>query len=102
MADAAHADNKESASASIARLSEDKKVTVKLRAVGGDTPILKRKKFKVKGSHQFSHIVVFLRKSLKIKQTDSLFLYCGQAFSPSPEEIIGDLFNVCKKFHFHI
>eukprot|EP00467_Chlorarachnion_reptans_P003867 CAMPEP_0114532428 /NCGR_PEP_ID=MMETSP0109-20121206/26662_1 /TAXON_ID=29199 /ORGANISM="Chlorarachnion reptans, Strain CCCM449" /LENGTH=97 /DNA_ID=CAMNT_0001715495 /DNA_START=220 /DNA_END=513 /DNA_ORIENTATION=+ len=70
------------------------KVTVHFRAAGGNTPILKRKKFKVNGANQFSSIVAFLRKNLKLRSSDTLYLYCAQAFSPSPEEVVQDLFSV--------
>mmetsp|Transcript_23150 Transcript_23150/g.32357 ORF Transcript_23150/g.32357 Transcript_23150/m.32357 type:complete len:109 (-) Transcript_23150:320-646(-) len=88
-------DQKESKSGEkdLNRVPEKKKVTIFLRAVGGNTPILKRKKFKVKASNQFSSIISFLRKNLNCSTSDSVFLYCAQSFSPSPEEVIEDLFN---------
>ncbi|GAB5359907.1 hypothetical protein AAMO2058_000582400 [Amorphochlora amoebiformis] len=78
------------------RIQEGKKVTVHFRASGGNTPILKRKKFKVKATHQFSFIIAFLRRNLKLKESHSLFYYIAQSFSPSPEECIEDLFNCFK------
>jgi len=68
------------------------KVKVHFRATG-NAPILKRIRFSVNGSHTFSVLTDFLRKQLRFKLTDSLFLYCNSAFSPSPDEIIYDVFQ---------
>lgn len=36
----------------------------------------------------------FLRKQLKYDS--SLFLFCGSGFSPTPDQVLQDLFDVCK------
>ncbi len=75
------------------RYKDSKKITVRFRAAGGNTPIMKRNKFKVKASSQFSSIIASLRKMLKLKPSASLFIYCAQSFAPSPDETVSDLYN---------
>ncbi|XP_071925898.1 ubiquitin-like protein ATG12 isoform X1 [Coffea arabica] len=70
--------------------SEHRKVVVHLRATG-DAPILKQAKFKIDGSDKFVKVIDFLRRQL---HRDTLFVYVNSAFSPNPEELITDLYNV--------
>lgn len=64
------------------------KVKVHFVAVGS-APIMKKTKFQISADQRFASVVAFLRKMLK--QEGALFLYCSQAFCPSPEELLGDL-----------
>eukprot|EP00300_Choanocystis_sp_HF-7_P008328 c15853_g1_i3.p1 GENE.c15853_g1_i3~~c15853_g1_i3.p1 ORF type:complete len:115 (+),score=13.84 c15853_g1_i3:37-381(+) len=66
------------------------KVIVKLMPTG-NAPILKQSKFKVSASDSFQFIIDFLRKQLKFKPTDSLFLFCNSSFAPCPDACIADL-----------
>jgi len=66
------------------------KVEVRLQAVG-DAPILKQKNFNVDRDKQISWIILFLRKFLKLKEQESIYLYVNQAFAPSPDQTIGNL-----------
>lgn len=62
----------------------------------GNAPIMKRTKFGVNvddGKH-FASLNAFLRKMLKLKSDQSLFLYINSAFVPSPDENLKDL-NDC-------
>jgi ubiquitin-like protein ATG12 len=68
------------------------KVVILFKAVG-NTPILKRSKAKISTSSQFREVIGFIRKMLKMKNDQSLFLYCNQAFCPSPDELVGDLYK---------
>jgi hypothetical protein len=38
--------------------------------------------------------VIYLRKKLRCKETDSVFLYINSAFAPSLDEIVGNLQQV--------
>eukprot|EP01041_Mallomonas_annulata_P000607 gene607-1171_t len=58
-------------------------VLVHLRSVG-EAAALKKSKFKI--------VENFLRKQLKYD--GALFIYCGSGFSPTPDQKIGDLFDV--------
>jgi ubiquitin-like protein ATG12 len=72
---------------------EEEKVIVFLQAVGG-APILKLSKFKLRASKPFHTITKFLQKHLKLETSDPLFLYCSSAFSPAPDEQVGELYKV--------
>ncbi|KAI6202820.1 Ubiquitin-like protein ATG12 [Aphelenchoides besseyi] len=61
-------------------------------AVGG-APILKNKSWKVDDSRTIAWIITFLKKELSLGPTDSLFVFVNQAFSPSPDHTVGDLYK---------
>lgn len=69
------------------------KVVVNFKPIG-NAPALPRATFKINATHKFDHLVSLLRKKLKVKPTDSVFLYINQSFAPSLEEVIGNLHNV--------
>jgi len=77
------------------RVPADCKVTIHLRATG-DAPILKRNKFKVSGGNNFAGLIELLRKQLRFKENETLFLFVNTAFSPSPEEVIWDVYECFK------
>jgi ubiquitin-like protein ATG12 len=54
-------------------------------AVGG-APILKKNKFQVRDSMTVAEVIGFLRKTLKIRDGDPLFLYINSSFAPSLEQ----------------
>eukprot|EP01135_Chromosphaera_perkinsii_P008909 Nk52_evm19s1524 gene=Nk52_evmTU19s1524 len=68
------------------------KVVVKFRAAG-NAPIMKQTRFKITAAEKFQTVIDFLRKQLKFKQTDSIFVYINQAFSPSPDEVVRNLYR---------
>ncbi|KAI6178102.1 Ubiquitin-like protein ATG12 [Aphelenchoides besseyi] len=72
--------------------TDPSKVTVLFKAVGG-APILKNKSWKVDDSRTIAWIITFLKKELSLGPTDSLFIFVNQAFSPSPDHTIGDLYK---------
>jgi len=80
-------------------IKREDKILVVLKAVG-NTPILKEAKFKIGGNEKFSRLINFLRtqleKTKKFDSKDSLYLYINSSFSPSPSEIIGDVYQCFK------
>ena len=62
-----------------------RQVKVQFLAVGG-APILKKTKFQVRDNMTVAEIIGFLRKTLKIRDTDPLFLYINSAFAPSLDQ----------------
>ncbi|KAF6140545.1 hypothetical protein GIB67_035572 [Kingdonia uniflora] len=70
--------------------SSIRKVVVHLRATG-DAPILKQAKFKIAGTDKFAKVIDFLRRQL---HRDTLFVYVNSAFSPNPDELVIDLYNL--------
>lgn len=76
----------------------DSKLPIFLRPIG-DAPALKKQKFKLDGSKSLIDVEKFLRKSLTAATAadsgsaiGSLVLYCGSGFSPTPDQLINDLF----------
>jgi len=71
---------------------KDGKVVILFKSAG-DAPPLKIKKFKLQAKANFQTVSDFLRKQLRFKPTDPLFLFINCAFQPNPEEIVSDLFK---------
>ncbi|XP_050521991.1 ubiquitin-like protein ATG12 [Daktulosphaira vitifoliae] len=68
------------------------KIEILLKATG-NAPILKTKKWMVEKEKTVAAIIEFLRKLLKLEPTDSLFLYVNQAFAPSPDQTMKNLYD---------
>lgn len=67
-------------------------IKLHFKAVGG-AKILKRRKFKMKPEKAWSVVSTFLRRQLKLKANDPLFTYINSAFCPSPDQLVGNLFQ---------
>jgi ubiquitin-like protein ATG12 len=61
-------------------------------AVGG-APILKKNKFQVRENMLVSEMLVFLRRTLKIRDGDPIFLYINSAFAPSLDQALRSLYE---------
>lgn len=70
----------------------DLKVAIKLQATGG-APILDTTLFYVNGTQKLQSIASFIRKSLKMKAGNQLFVYVNSSFAPSPDETIDNLYR---------
>lgn len=68
------------------------KVTLQFVAVG-NAPLMKRTKFTVSGHDELSVVYKFLRKQLRLKDSESLFVYCNSSFAPSPGQRLSSLFE---------
>lgn len=79
-----------SAPVSGSALPMERKVNLHLRSVG-DAPALKQQKFKLDCSKCVVEVDKFLKKTLKV--SNSLYLYCGSGFSPTPDQRLVDLFD---------
>lgn len=69
-----------------------KKVEVLLKAAG-DAPIMVKKKWQVDGTKQVAYIIEFIRKYIKCEPHDSLFVYVGQCFAPTPDQTLQNLYD---------
>ena len=69
------------------------KVLVRFKPVGA-APSLSREVCKISAAQKFEAVVAYLRRVLKVKDTDSVFLYVNSAFAPSLDEIVGNLHRV--------
>lgn len=72
---------------------ESKKVVVRFKGVGS-APQLSQDVCKISASRKFEEVVRYLRRKLKCKDTDSVFLYVNSAFAPSLDEVVGNLHQV--------
>ncbi|KYQ88530.1 autophagy protein 12 [Tieghemostelium lacteum] len=68
------------------------KIIVYFKNAGG-AQALKQKKFKLQSNLSFQNVIDKLRSQLKLKSTDSLFLFVNQVFQPSPDESLGELYK---------
>src|SRR2546430_12870587 len=66
------------------------KVVVRFKAVGS-APLVKRDVCKVSSSQKFETVVSYLRRVLRARDTDSVFLYVNSSFAPALDEIVGNL-----------
>ncbi|KAK2613068.1 Ubiquitin-like protein [Conoideocrella luteorostrata] len=71
------------------------KVVVKFKPVGS-APSLTQELCKISATRKFEEVVRYLRRKLKCKDTDSVFLYVNSAFAPSLDEVVGNLHQCFK------
>jgi len=64
--------------------------------------VLKQKYYKITASNKFQAVISFLRKELGWKPQDSLFLYINAAFSPAPDDTVGNLYKCFKTDNYLI
>lgn len=69
------------------------KVVVRFRPVGS-APAIRRDLVKVISTHKFDSVVAYLRKMLKVPETDGVFLYINNTFAPALDEVVGNLWRV--------
>ncbi|KAL7924151.1 ubiquitin-like autophagy protein Apg12 domain-containing protein [Trichoderma austrokoningii] len=74
------------------------KVVVKFKAVGS-APALQQDVCKISAARKFEEVVRYLRRKLRCKDTDSVFLYVNSAFAPSLDEVVGNLHQCFKNSH---
>lgn len=83
-----------SAALSSAAPFASEKVVVRFKPVGA-APALNKDVCQISAARKFEVVVRFLRKQLRCKDTDSVFLYVNSAFAPSLDEVVGNLHQVC-------
>jgi ubiquitin-like protein ATG12 len=69
------------------------KIVVRFKPVGSAPPI-RRELVKVASAHKFESVVAYLRKTLKVTDTESVFLYINSTFAPALDEVVGNLWRV--------
>ena len=69
------------------------KINVRFKAVGS-APSLDRQVCKISSTQRFEQVVAYLRKTLKVGPTDSVFLYVNSSFAPALDEVVGNLHRV--------
>ncbi|KAH7312259.1 putative autophagy protein [Stachybotrys elegans] len=99
-ASAVLADLPRDATAALASAGEfaQEKVVVRFKAVGS-APSLTQDVCKISSNRKFEEVVRYLRRKLRCKDTDSVFLYINNAFAPSLDEVVGNLHQCFKNAH---
>ncbi|KAI9151873.1 Ubiquitin-like protein ATG12 [Paramyrothecium foliicola] len=69
------------------------KIVVRFKPVGS-APSLAQDVCKISSGRKFEEVVRYLRRKLRCKDTDSVFLYVNSAFAPSLDEVVGNLHQV--------
>lgn len=72
------------------------KVIVRFKPVGGSAPPMpaRRERSTISATSRFEAVVAYLRRTLKVAETDSLFLYVNSTFAPALDEVVGNLWRV--------
>ena len=78
--------------AAAASSGTNKKVDLLLKATS-DVPIMKKKKWQVDESKTVHWIISFIKKYLKLDENETIFLYVSQAFAPSPDQKVKNLYE---------
>ncbi len=54
---------------------------------------MKQKNYKVDGEKKIEWILAFIRKYLKLSEAEQIFVYVNQAFSPSPDQTVRNIYE---------
>ncbi|KAK9456830.1 ubiquitin-like protein ATG12 [Dipodascopsis uninucleata] len=76
------------------------KVGIKFRSIGS-APMLRQNTARINAGQRFEVVVRFLRKQLKCRETDPLFVYVNSTFAPSLDQEVGYLYE-CFKIDGHL
>jgi ubiquitin-like protein ATG12 len=69
------------------------KVTVHFKAVGS-APSIRQSLCKISSTQRFEAVVAYLRRTLKVGERESVFLYVNSTFAPALDEVVGNLHRV--------
>ena len=75
------------------------KITVRFVAIGS-APQLRQKVCRISSAQRFEQVVSYLRRTLKVGNLDSVFLYVNSSFAPALDEIVGNLHMVSFPYSF--
>lgn len=75
---------------------EREKVVVRFKPVGGSAPPMppRRERSSISAGARFEAVVAYLRRTLRVGQGESLFLYVNSTFAPALDEVVGNLWRV--------
>ncbi|KAK7794791.1 hypothetical protein R5R35_004130 [Gryllus longicercus] len=76
----------------VTKPTNKQKIDIFLKATG-NAPIMKIKKWAVPPERTIGKIIEFMRKYLHLDSKESLFLYINQAFAPSPDQTVRNLYD---------
>jgi len=72
--------------------TKKEKINILLKPVG-DAPILKQKLWAVDPDKPISSIQLFIKSYLRLEGDQTLFFFVNQAFAPSPDQLIRNLYE---------
>lgn len=72
-----------------------KKVTVYFTPVGS-APTLRQNVCKISSTQRFEVVVSYLRRVLRIRENESVFVYVNSSFAPALDEVVGNLHRCFK------
>ncbi|CAK7226834.1 Ubiquitin-like protein [Sporothrix curviconia] len=91
--------------ATAGRFAKDK-VVVRFKPVGSAPPLsgaagasgadVRRK---ITATQKFEVVVAFVRRALKVQESESVFLYINSSFAPALDEVVGNLHQCFKDSH---
>ncbi|CAK7215317.1 Ubiquitin-like protein [Sporothrix eucalyptigena] len=88
--------------ATAGRFAKDK-VIVRFKPVGSAPPLsaaggadVRRK---ITATQKFEVVVAFVRRALKVQESESVFLYINSSFAPALDEVVGNLHQCFKDSH---
>ncbi|BFZ17259.1 hypothetical protein BsWGS_20298 [Bradybaena similaris] len=79
-------------SSPVVKQKSNSKVDILLKPAG-DAPIMRKKKWTVERSRKIAWVAEFIKRYIKVEQSESLFLYVNQSFAPCPDTEIGSIFD---------
>lgn len=72
--------------------SDRSKITVSFKAVG-NAPVLAKSKLKIDRSETVASLAIFLRKRLRIREDEDIFIFVASSFTPALDTEIGTVFD---------
>lgn len=69
------------------------KIIIRFKPVGS-APAVKNERSRVLSTQKFDFVVAYLRKQLRVSDTESVFLYINNTFAPALDEVVGNLWRV--------
>jgi len=74
-------------------LAGEAKVVVRWKPVGS-APAVRHARSRISAAQRFEAVVLYLRRQLRARDSDSVFLYVNSAFAPALDEVVGNLHRV--------
>jgi len=74
------------------RVKDPAKVAIQFKAIG-NAPIMRQNKYKINASYRFQAVILFVKKEIGWKAGVPLFTYINSSFSPTPDDIVANLFK---------
>ncbi|KAI6250308.1 Ubiquitin-like protein ATG12 [Erysiphe necator] len=72
-----------------------KKVTVYFTPIGS-APCLRQNVCKISSTQRFEVVVSYLRRTLRVTENESVFVYVNSSFAPALDEVVGNLHRCFK------